>query len=378
MLSTEIKIKTLTPLYTGGISGKMDRIHETSIIGSLRWWYESIARGLGGYSCDPVDNKCKFAINIYRNFLKENKTEKKALQAAGLCDACQVFGATGWKRRFNLKIEKDETGRTWEGNASLNVRPPGRTRGWYLPPGRTGNFVIKIEGDSKTVHCMATLFLFLEKWGAIGAKNQLGYGLFEIINRNEIENNALLWPDINEELNFPENINDDVGELPALDRLLFFQYNFQPDKADWWTRVKGLQRLLGSQNYSGILFKLAKNNMVPLSPVLKNMWRYEEWEGSLSAKKELMGISRGTERSRSKLSVSWAYCKKEENKWAIRGWLWWPAGFNSEIETFAKLLLDEFSWQKTLNLSEKSPYGPPEVFCLENKNDVMSFIGGGI
>lgn len=44
----QIKIQTLTPLWTGGVDGKMDRIHETGIIGSMRWWYEAIVRGLGG------------------------------------------------------------------------------------------------------------------------------------------------------------------------------------------------------------------------------------------------------------------------------------------------------------------------------------------
>jgi CRISPR-associated protein Cmr1 len=40
-----ITLKTLTPLWTGGADGKVDRIHETGIIGSLRWWYEAIVRG---------------------------------------------------------------------------------------------------------------------------------------------------------------------------------------------------------------------------------------------------------------------------------------------------------------------------------------------
>ena len=39
-----ITLKTLTPLWTGGVNGKVDRIHETGIIGSLRWWYEAIMR----------------------------------------------------------------------------------------------------------------------------------------------------------------------------------------------------------------------------------------------------------------------------------------------------------------------------------------------
>ncbi|MCD6141803.1 type III-B CRISPR module RAMP protein Cmr1, partial [Candidatus Bipolaricaulota bacterium] len=44
----KVKIRTLTPLWTGGADGKVDRVHETGILGSLRWWYEAIVRGLGG------------------------------------------------------------------------------------------------------------------------------------------------------------------------------------------------------------------------------------------------------------------------------------------------------------------------------------------
>ncbi|MGQ9833224.1 MAG: type III-B CRISPR module RAMP protein Cmr1, partial [Candidatus Villigracilaceae bacterium] len=38
----EIQLKTLTPLWTGGIDGTTDRLHETGLIGSLRWWYEAL------------------------------------------------------------------------------------------------------------------------------------------------------------------------------------------------------------------------------------------------------------------------------------------------------------------------------------------------
>lgn len=54
----KIKLKTLTPLWTGGVDGRCDRVHETGIIGSLRWWYEAIVRGPEGWACDPTDNGC--------------------------------------------------------------------------------------------------------------------------------------------------------------------------------------------------------------------------------------------------------------------------------------------------------------------------------
>lgn len=83
-----IQLRTLSPLWTGGIDRTMDRLHETSIIGSLRWWYEALVRGLGGYACDPTGDDCC----VY----DEKEREKS------VCAACYVFGCTGWARRFRL------------------------------------------------------------------------------------------------------------------------------------------------------------------------------------------------------------------------------------------------------------------------------------
>ncbi len=38
MQTLTIRLRTRTPFWTGGIDGSMDRIHETGLLGSLRWW----------------------------------------------------------------------------------------------------------------------------------------------------------------------------------------------------------------------------------------------------------------------------------------------------------------------------------------------------
>lgn len=91
----EIRLKTLTPLWTGGVeAGKCDRIHETGILGSLRWWMEVLVRGVGGNVCDPTEQKCLYDPQKPNN---------------NLCDVCQIFGATGWRRRFRLEVVQDNT-----------------------------------------------------------------------------------------------------------------------------------------------------------------------------------------------------------------------------------------------------------------------------
>lgn len=79
----------------------------------MRWWYEAIVRGMGGYACDPTSDKsCKFNAEAYnkeyKRRLEANESKESASKyalEAGLkevCPACRLFGCTGWKRRFNI------------------------------------------------------------------------------------------------------------------------------------------------------------------------------------------------------------------------------------------------------------------------------------
>ncbi len=85
-MGMNITLRTLTPLWTGGIDQTHDRLHETGLIGSLRWWYEALVRGLGGYACDPTS---------------EDRCPDKAGKH---CAACELFGCTGWARKFRLQV----------------------------------------------------------------------------------------------------------------------------------------------------------------------------------------------------------------------------------------------------------------------------------
>ncbi len=100
----EFILKTLTPIWTGGVEGNDNGIlHLTGIKGSIGWWYEVLIRGLDGYACDPTskneDEKCKFDTKSFQK-TRDIETELKRI-----CPACQMFGCTGWSGKFNLRIE---------------------------------------------------------------------------------------------------------------------------------------------------------------------------------------------------------------------------------------------------------------------------------
>ncbi|MGC8800888.1 MAG: type III-B CRISPR module RAMP protein Cmr1 [Chloroflexus sp.] len=97
----EWKLKALTNIWTGDAARKPDRLILTGIMGSLRWWYEVLVRGLGGKACDPTSNvRCPDKDGRH-------------------CVACELFGCTGWARKFRLMI-LDEKGQVIQNQIKAN------------------------------------------------------------------------------------------------------------------------------------------------------------------------------------------------------------------------------------------------------------------
>ncbi|MBM4273112.1 MAG: type III-B CRISPR module RAMP protein Cmr1 [Deltaproteobacteria bacterium] len=101
-----VEFRTLTPLWTGDAQRRSDQVREAGLLGSLRWWYEGIVRGMGGYTCDPSQGGCDFDGNAYEKAIAAGYGEAEAAVRAGLCPVCRFFGATGLKRRFRLEISE--------------------------------------------------------------------------------------------------------------------------------------------------------------------------------------------------------------------------------------------------------------------------------
>lgn len=196
-----LDIKTLTPLWIGDAYGTFSSIKESSIIGSVRWWYEGIVRGMGGYVCDTTSaHQCKFDQDAYskkyNNCINSGHDRKSSLKHAldagleNVCYTCRLFGCSGWKRRFKLII-KDVTS-TFQDSKK----------------GFKGTFTIEIIDlynneilfTNNQKWLLSNTFNIIEKYGAIGGKNTLkpqkgiigqDYGLFVINNNNIKDWNAL-------------------------------------------------------------------------------------------------------------------------------------------------------------------------------------------
>lgn len=346
----EIKLKLLTPLWTGSVeTGKMDRVHEVGIVGGLRWWYEAIVHGLGGAGHQPAGaDRCEY--NPRLSGLPEDQ----------LCPVCYLFGATGWQRRVRVEVGEEGLRALAADNniQQLNVRPDQHAHGWYVPLGKIGDLILRLDGDAAAIDRLAALVLFLERWGTLGAKPQFGCGRFEILNRAEVCSYAARAP-------WAAMGVSGVGGALDLRAMGFFRYEFTPPDGKWWSDLSGLNRLMNNNRTGPVLTDLADSGIVPVGPLLKDAWRYGGAQWSREVARWLFGTSgRQNDRVRSKISVGWA--RDIGDRWEVPGWVWLPPVDDrgatldpAQLRQVWTLVRDATRWDRVLKAADAVTTEPP-------------------
>jgi len=187
MKTIKVKIRTLTPIWTGDVDRKCSKIKETGIIGSLRWWYEALIRGLGGYACDPTsEERCKLDQKKFQKAIKEGKSIQEALDEQ-ICPACQLFGCTGWSRRFRLEINETQT-------RELFFVTSLQTNQWWLKKIWEnqdkiiyGDAYIKITSSEDNAKRLLAIIWLISRYGGLGAKTHIGFGQVIVDDLDEEE-----------------------------------------------------------------------------------------------------------------------------------------------------------------------------------------------
>jgi CRISPR type III-B/RAMP module RAMP protein Cmr1 len=203
-----VKIKTLTPIWTGDENGECKTLRETGIIGSLRWWYEALIRGLGRYACDPTNSKC------------DGKNH---------CDACELFGCTGWARRFILQIATLD-----RSYAPFVIAMPNSSKkpyflGYYGSGGvgyeKNGGLLGEhkltfIVEKSDTLNLIKLLLKLSTEWG-LGVGVQKGLGISHVegdLNFSDVK--------IPKNQNYPQEMDYRLP-LPRIDQFFFYKIPFK-------------------------------------------------------------------------------------------------------------------------------------------------------
>ncbi len=177
----------------------------------------------------------------YEDGKKAGLQDAELLTHAGLCPVCQLFGATGWRRRFRLSI------------------------------------------------------------------NAVGYHLFDDAKAAKVDGAK------------------DKTIVPNLQDFHFYRVQFRPRQPNWWTEIDGIRQV--SRQHWTTLNALAHHGAVPVSPVIKNFWRFEQRWPSRSVSAWLFGKLERNERFQSRISVGWAV-RQPDTSWVIAGWAWLPQDDN--------------------------------------------------
>ncbi len=306
----EITLKTLTPLWTGGVDCQSDRLHETGIIGSLRWWYEAIVRGLGEDACDPTARTGRCQDNRH-------------------CVACDLFGCTGWARRFRLQLDTGRLAYPQQGKRGLHFKPPGRNTGWYYGAGQlavddtgTGGQLIVLRDEAYGVanEILTTMQLATNR-GGIGARTQHGYGVVRVQATRDGE------PIQADPAAFLAHHS--VGAryhdpLPALTDFFFARFQLVANSPDqWWTRTDHHKdHLLGAS--ADTLQKWAGGEFGPvqIASAVKSQLRYGSNAFATRWGNERYIFGQIKPRRKAKINISAAY--QDERRWTFRIWGWLP------------------------------------------------------
>ncbi len=115
-------LKAQTAIWTGDADRKGERTVTTGLLGSLRWWFEVLVRGLGGSACDPSDSDGRCPDNKGKH-----------------CVVCELFGCTGGARKFRFdvleesgKIKRDQIKKDEKFHFRFTPLRPMRDEEWAL------------------------------------------------------------------------------------------------------------------------------------------------------------------------------------------------------------------------------------------------------
>ncbi len=270
----KVKIRTLTPLWTGDVEGKSEKIKFTGIIGSLRWWFEALVRGMGYYACDSTsDNKCKVEIK---------KTEDIGKIHEKICPVCFLFGTTGWKSRFLLNIEKCNLQKPYNGKVVVKLNGG---NGWHYEAGLMGKATLVFQYDefylkedlkfSEVFHSILKILLYLiQEHGMLGAKTSMGYGVVKFnLNGSDFTIAESDWENFKKYLNlFDKNFKKEVRNLPNLKDMFFIKLKINDNFDNILENIKSFYRLQDGIVEDDI-DKWKDSGWLITSPVVRNCLR---------------------------------------------------------------------------------------------------------
>ncbi|MDM8526686.1 type III-B CRISPR module RAMP protein Cmr1 [Anaerolineales bacterium HSG24] len=148
-----VTLRSITPVWTAGLDRDGDVPREVGLMGSIRWWYEVLVRGLGGFACDPTDNdRCAFDDAGYKVSGVDDGLRT-------VCPTCRLFGCGGWASKVRL-LATDA-----KGNSTFSLEKAGtefQLHFWINKP------LLVVE-----TWLLHQTFHLIDQYGALGGRTTL-------------------------------------------------------------------------------------------------------------------------------------------------------------------------------------------------------------
>lgn len=219
-------LETITPLWTGDAWQKTGKIRPSSLMGSLRFWFEVICYFAGIVSKEDFDSgKGRFEKEINQSSYKEKLRNKGtdvdsqiiALVELGIPLPAIVFGTTGMRGLIEIKkiieikdycfgnrlnLPKKICISKQNGEIKENNDCPGRSdRNWsvfYLSqPYFYGKLEVKFLIEEEILNnIFYPLLNFMDKYGYWGGKWNIGYGRMKVTAVKQ-KNDNKEWENVN-------------------------------------------------------------------------------------------------------------------------------------------------------------------------------------
>jgi len=288
MGNEEIKVafETITPLYTGDAWQESKEIRPSSLIGSLRFWFEvydkickngEIKLNTNGIPDEKLDYKkfkdkiCELTKN--NNFENFEQLQDEALKSLNISVSSRVFGCTGWKSRIKIKnINYDQE--TLNKN-NVNDKFPLNTRFWILKSLFGNKEEITIHKNITFVilssefwfcdYLKNFLDFYSDKMMLFGGKKSFGFGFVKVSYETSLNCNILSnecnefskyysYENISLNLRDNKNVNQNDKENVILGyNFRYFLRKEKINKVDNRTKFFGLQGKASSTYISNFL-----------------------------------------------------------------------------------------------------------------------------
>jgi len=273
-------LRTLTPVHTGDVDRRSREVQVSSIKGAVRWWYEALIRGLGGYACDPTEpNSCTFDYPAYKVGGVEEGLKD-------VCPACRTFGCAGWKGKFLIRIT-DVRGKV----AGVRLERPGVTFGIDFLP------IKEVSQEERWL--LSKAIWLISEYGSLGGRTTLkppkfrDFGLVELVEPipSEATKSDLEWW-LGEQINSSEALAQKLSGMPKeYPNLKYFFFN----RGRWLDR-KRMNELVEADPTGFMKGRIGESKKVFSFSRGRRFWGYTTGEEMLSRimdKLSQMGI-RGT------------------------------------------------------------------------------------